>query len=298
MSPSNERGPEQALVFPGGSGGLVGILHGGNPDAVSGVVIVVGGPQYRVGSHRQFVLLARHLSSAGVPVLRFDYNGMGDSAGGAAHFEACGADIRAAVDTLVARYPTLRHVVLWGLCDGASAAMMYAPSDPRVSGLVLLNPWVRTEEGLAKARLKHYYLQRLGDPAFWKKLLSGRLNPFTALSSLAGIVRSALAGGGRGGASARGEAARVDHFKADGPLPGRMLAAMQAYQGRALWILSGDDLVAAEFLDTVHGSPQWQSVVGQGTTHTLEEANHTFSSAPWRNRVSEWTLHWVRTLDE
>jgi hypothetical protein len=29
--------------------------------------------------------------------------------------------------------------VIWGLCDGASAAMFYAEQDRRVSGLVLLN---------------------------------------------------------------------------------------------------------------------------------------------------------------
>ncbi|HBZ05431.1 MAG TPA: hydrolase 1, exosortase A system-associated, partial [Massilia sp.] len=30
-----------------------------------GVLIVVGGPQYRAGSHRQFTLLARDLAAAG-----------------------------------------------------------------------------------------------------------------------------------------------------------------------------------------------------------------------------------------
>ena len=50
---------ETALTFPCQQQSLVGILH--NPEQVStvGVVIVVGGPQYRVGSHRQFTQLAR-----------------------------------------------------------------------------------------------------------------------------------------------------------------------------------------------------------------------------------------------
>ena len=39
------------------------------------MVIVVGGPQYRAGSHRQFTLLARHIAAAGYPVLRFDARG-------------------------------------------------------------------------------------------------------------------------------------------------------------------------------------------------------------------------------
>ncbi|MGB0712180.1 MAG: hydrolase 2, exosortase A system-associated, partial [Gammaproteobacteria bacterium] len=119
-----EEGREWPMNFAGASGELVGMLHrGGEDDAPLGVVVVVGGPQYRVGSHRQFVLLARDLAGAGIPVMRFDYNGMGDSEGGSAHFEACGGDIRAAVDALVEGCPSLGGVVLWGLCDGASAAM-------------------------------------------------------------------------------------------------------------------------------------------------------------------------------
>jgi len=77
---------------------LSGILHSGAADARTGVVIVVGGPQTRIGSHRQFLLLANALAAAGHPCLRFDYRGMGDSEGEPRDFEAVDADIRAAVD--------------------------------------------------------------------------------------------------------------------------------------------------------------------------------------------------------
>ena len=40
------------------------------------VLVVVGGPQYRVGSHRQFVSLARALARQGMTTVRFDYRGM------------------------------------------------------------------------------------------------------------------------------------------------------------------------------------------------------------------------------
>ena len=60
---------------------LYGVLHRPRSRGRSGVLIVVGGPQYRVGSHRQFVLLARFLAGRSIPVLRFDYRGMGDSEG-------------------------------------------------------------------------------------------------------------------------------------------------------------------------------------------------------------------------
>mgnify|MGYP000113667174 FL=1 len=64
-----------------------------------GVLIAVGGPQYRVGSHRQFLLLSRRLAAEGFPVFRFDYRGMGDSDGAMRSFENVSEDIAAAVDT-------------------------------------------------------------------------------------------------------------------------------------------------------------------------------------------------------
>ena len=57
---------ERGLVFRCAGEELVGILH--PAPGATGVVIVVGGPQYRVGSHRQFLLLARRLAASGIPV--------------------------------------------------------------------------------------------------------------------------------------------------------------------------------------------------------------------------------------
>ena len=57
---------EQTLVFECAGEQLLGVAHRGK--ASTGVLVVVGGPQYRVGSHRQFVLMARDLAKAGYPV--------------------------------------------------------------------------------------------------------------------------------------------------------------------------------------------------------------------------------------
>ena len=103
---------ERALVFDCEGESLVGILSGAGLPAVRGVLIVVGGPQYRVGSHRQFALLARHLAEHGVPTLRFDYRGMGDSDGEVRTFEGVGADIRCAIDRFFDNVPGLKDVVI------------------------------------------------------------------------------------------------------------------------------------------------------------------------------------------
>ena len=143
---------ERALQFGCDGEALVGILSPAAAPAKRGVLVIVGGPQYRAGSHRQFALLARHLAEQGIPALRFDYRGLGDSSGAARTFEDVGADIRSAIDAFQAAVPGLQEVVLWGLCDGAAAALFYGHQDPRVAGLVLLNPWARSAAGLAMVR--------------------------------------------------------------------------------------------------------------------------------------------------
>lgn len=277
---------ETAFTFDCAGAELLGILHAG--PAARGVLIVVGGPQYRVGSHRQFLLLARALAQAGFPVLRFDYRGMGDAAGEAVDFEHIDPDIGAAVDTFFARSPGLREVVLWGLCDAASAALFYAWRDPRVAGLVLLNPWVRTEAGQARAYLKHYYLARLRDPEFWAKVRRRQFDLAGALGSLFGMVAKTLGAGRRQNPSGPLRAAT---------LPERMAEGLARFTGPVLVILSGNDLTAAEFQDTVRASPAWHRLLAQAliTQRALAPANHTFSQREWRDQVAEWTLQWLRS---
>lgn len=123
---------------------LIGIIEHPSDARKLGVLIVTGGPQYRIGSHRQFVNIARKLAERGTPVMRFDYRGMGDSGGEQIRFDQCSADLRAAIDSFV-RNTKIRHVALWGLCDAASACMIYGPQDARVAAIILLNPWVRTD---------------------------------------------------------------------------------------------------------------------------------------------------------
>ena len=109
---------DEAVTFSVGGDRLMGVLSHPAQGAQTGVGVdvVVGGPQYRVGSHRQFALLARHLAGQGHAVLRSDARGMGDSEGEPPGFEASGPDIAAAMSALQDLCPTVRRVVLWGLC--------------------------------------------------------------------------------------------------------------------------------------------------------------------------------------
>ncbi len=275
---------ERALLFDCEGEALVGVLAEPTGQAMTvGVLVVVGGPQYRVGSHRQFVLLARDLAAQGVACLRFDVRGMGDSTGAPIPFDGATADLRAAIDAFVAEVPGLENVVLWGLCDGASAASLYAPTDARVCGLIVLNPWVRTEAIEARAYVRHYYGKRLLGLAFWKKLLGGRVN-----------LRSALSGLGRNLKAAQG--ARSDTSEAG--LPVRMAAALEAANVPMLVVLSGRDQVAREFEDLGATDPRWRALLDSAASMHLEEADHTFSDRRSREAVSRRCREWVAALAE
>ena len=91
---------EHALSFTCAGEKLLGIVAAPELPKSTGVLVLVGGPQYRVGSHRQFRLLARALAKAGYPLMRFDYRGMGDSIGDLRNFEAVNDDITAAIDAV------------------------------------------------------------------------------------------------------------------------------------------------------------------------------------------------------
>ena len=281
---------EFPITFASGGQRLLGIVT--PADGTVGVVIVVGGPQYRVGAHRQFVHLARALAAAGHPVLRFDIRGMGDSEGALRDFEGAAPDVGAAIAAFCGAVPGVQRVVLWGLCDGASAALLYLhgqPSgiDPRVAGLALLNPWVRSAASLARTHVKHYYLQRLRQGEFWRKLLKGGV-AVSALSGLVGNVRAAF-----GGASA--QSAATDALA---PFQQRMAEAWARFDGAVLLLLCDDDLTAREFAEFTVASAPWRHAFARRPPQRVHVAgaDHTCSQPAAQAAVEQATARWLASI--
>jgi exosortase A-associated hydrolase 1 len=218
--------------------------------------------------------------------MRFDYGGMGDSPGSMRTFDEIGPDIAAAIDALLAACPGVEQVVLWGLCDAASAALTYwhATRDARVAGMVLLNPWVRSEASIATTRIKHYYGQHLLEKEFWSRLFRGRVDVVRAVRDFAANLVAGRAKGGENAANA------VSTFQ------DRMAEGLSTFAGPVLVILSGRDLTAREFVEYAQSSPRWTGLLGRPNLvrHDIRAADHTFSSAQWRGEVEAQTLDWLR----
>jgi exosortase A-associated hydrolase 1 len=286
---------EHPIVFDCEGDRLLGIVTLPEEPIKTGVVIVVGGPQYRAGSHRQFTLLARHLAREGIASFRFDYRGMGDSEGDVRGFEVVDADIRSAINAFLGHASGVTNIALWGLCDAASAALIYGHTDSRVKRMILLNPWVHTEQGAARVQIKFYYLKRLLQLAFWAKLFSGRLELKAALGDLWSSFRSAS------NASISGCESNVIGQRHKEPnYIDRMLDGLRAFKHEILLILSGSDLTAKEFSGLVKTDRRWKEALdspARARQELLTSANHTFSSRGLRDQVEKLTIVCMRKND-
>jgi hypothetical protein len=137
---------ERTLQF-GPSRELVGTLctPPGGPGAARGspgLILLNAGIIHRIGPHRINVRLAREAADLGLPSLRFDLAGRGDSspaARGLRYDEQAAADIGQAVATLC-RYGRCDSVILFGMCSGADDGLAAAIREHRIASLVMFDP--------------------------------------------------------------------------------------------------------------------------------------------------------------
>jgi pimeloyl-ACP methyl ester carboxylesterase len=186
---------------------LRGILH--RPTELDhgapAVLWLSAGQKVRQGAWRMNVVIARRLAAAGIPVLRFDYHGIGESEGPDRHgqfvmdlygFIQTGGfkhDVAAAAHGLRERVGA-RPLVLGGLCGGAVSALFAASLIDDVASLLLVDLPVTISSAARQRYLEEHpeelirarpgeaetvmalYLRRLTDPAAWRRLVSGETN--------------------------------------------------------------------------------------------------------------------------
>ena len=158
---------ESTLCF-GPDQGLIGVLT--RPTAVGderpriGCLLLNVGVNHRIGPRRINVKAARRLAAMGIPSLRFDLSGVGDSLASAAQNDfrqQALIDMKAALDQLQACTGLTRFIVL-GICSGATNGMALALADPRVIGLLMLDGYIFLTRGVRLERK----LRRLAAFAF------------------------------------------------------------------------------------------------------------------------------------
>jgi len=153
----------------------------------SGLLIVSGGNEIRIGAHRGMAELAQAIAAAGFPVFRFDRRGIGDSEGENKGFRGSGPDIAAALAAFRAACPHMSRVVAFGNCDSATALALHGTT---VDARILANPWVIPSSGEIPpaAAIKARYSQRLRDPEAWRALLSGKIDMTKLTKGLGRLV--------------------------------------------------------------------------------------------------------------
>ena len=281
----SENFSEQALLL-GNRSTLVGIIAQPSspaPDNMPAVVILNTGIVHRVGHNRMYVTLSRMLAGAGHVVLRFDLSGIGDSeqrADKLSTIDSSLADIKEALDFLAASRQASRFVLI-GLCSGADHAVLYAPTDPRVVGLVLMDPTIPP----TTRYYAHYILQRLTSLRNWASVAAGR-------SGLLRMLRSQLAHRLRPRAPASGLTLETLKFSphleqcyANSVANGiRILAAFTSISPRQTYL--------SQILDAF---PQAAFKDNLKLEH-FTNSDHLFSDQNDRSRLNQLVLDWLSAL--
>ncbi len=131
-----------ALDIPAPHGILDGLLR--LPDPVPGTpetprmaaVVCHPHPQFGGTMHNKVVFrITQALVDLGMPVLRFNFRGVGRSTGAYDDGRGEADDVRAALDTLAGRYPSV-PLLLAGFSFGAWIGLPVGCADPRVTRLV------------------------------------------------------------------------------------------------------------------------------------------------------------------
>ncbi len=224
----------------------------------TGLLIVSGGNEIRIGAHRGMAKLAGDIAGGGYPVFRFDRRGIGDSEGENGGFTTSGPDIATAIAAFREACPELTQIVAFGNCDAASALLLHRPEG--IAAHVLSNIWVveRTDELPPPAAIRARYAERLKDPKAWIGLFTGAIN-----------IRKLIGG-----------LMRIAKPQVPTSLAQDVAVGLAAIKGPVTILLAEQDGTAIAFADAWNG-PAFAGARGRSdiSIKKIASASHSFASA-------------------
>ena len=279
---------ERALTFDSDGFRLVGVLAEPTGATIGlGAVLIHGWSNYRSGPHGLLVELARALAAAGIPALRFDLRGRGDSGGEYAHTDLDGmiADtvragqvLRNETETETGTNTGCRRLAAVGLCSGGNVAIGAATLESAFDRLVPIStlPFqTHKRAGAERRRRRLSGLLKLGGkllrPETWRKLLRGEVNFKLVGRSLGGESRAVSADG-----------RNLKDSRRD------IVEAFTHYKGEVLFEYGGADAEGAAGREHYQDLCRTHGI--KARFHVIAGANHNFYSLAWKRELIEQTV--------
>jgi len=245
----------RVIPFPCAGETLLGTLD--DAPGRTGLLIVSGGSEIRIGAHRGMALLAQRLAARGVPVFRFDRRGIGDSTGENGGYLSSGPDIGCAAATFSA-LGQIERLVAFGNCDAASALALFGHA-AGIDRLILANPWVvePSDDLPPAAAIRSRYVEKLKNPREVWRLVSGGVNIAKLAKGLQHVATTPSEPGDRAM---------------------QLADALRTWENRATILLATGDATAIAYADAM-------ARIGlEPATLTRDTASHSFA----REGDAEW----------
>lgn len=277
---------EQPVQF-GSERHLVGVLTTPPAGRNRGFALIIlnAGVLHRVGPHRLHVHLARRAADVGVPALRLDLSGIGDSKSPRSDVSfrtQSVRDARAAMD-LVSVKLGVNRFILFGLCSGADNSLATALEDERVFSIAVVDP---ISYATPQARLRR---------------LSARL------IELGGVREAARWGLSRAARMLEEYASRKTTSKDDGVTSGeetqqgREVPDRAVYEAQLRRLVDRGVQILAIFSGAMgekHNSPNqffevFPNLKGRVECQTFLNANHTFTELTAQTQLIRAVVDWL-----
>ncbi len=301
---------------------LFGILErpDGHDEENVAVVFLSPGTKMRVGPHRLYNKLSEKIVQQGYAVLRFDFTGLGDSEGeidepvlanvyNSIHDGRYINDTQDALDWLEREHGYTRFL-LCGLCGGAITGLLAGTDDERVEGLLslgLINVFEGGENNFSRyitdgelELLVPGYIERLKDPASWKRLLTFKSDIRAILKILMLPVKKRLRTA-MDNTKSEDLPAELQHPVPDpnsnvNPKFAPAFFKMLKGNKRLLLVYSAQDRLVHEFQEKFE--KKYQRYLDQFRdlyeVKIIDNANHILSDPRWEAEMHDHALDWLQ----